>query len=68
MHLVIFTCIYILFNAVVGEGGEQRRGGDDGGYRRRPAGDDKKASGAPGGFRPEFRGGMGRGQPAAAKE
>lgn len=52
-------------------GGERRAGGRggprgdrEGGYRRREDGE-KKEGGAPSGFNPEFRGGMGRGRGAA---
>lgn len=46
-------------------GAPRREGGDDS-YRRRDAGE-KKQDGAEGGFAPEFRGGFGRGKPAAAQ-
>jgi small subunit ribosomal protein S10e len=46
-----------------GRGGD--RGGDRDGYRRRDAGE-KAEGGAPGEFKPEFRGGFGRGRGGAA--
>lgn len=45
-----------------GRGGD--RGGDRDGYRRRDAGE-KAEGAAPGEFKPEFRGGFGRGRGAA---
>jgi small subunit ribosomal protein S10e len=48
-------------------GGRGGRGGDRDGYRRREAGDareNKGEGGAPGEFKPEFRGGFGRGRGA----
>jgi small subunit ribosomal protein S10e len=48
-----------------GRGGrEGGRGGDRDGYRRRDAGE-KPEGAAPGEFKPEFRGGFGRGRGAA---
>lgn len=44
------------------EGGRRAPRGEEGEYRRRVGGDAKKES-APGGFKPEFRGGAGRGAP-----
>ncbi|KAF2689112.1 hypothetical protein K458DRAFT_413417 [Lentithecium fluviatile CBS 122367] len=43
--------------------GDRGRGGDREGYRRRDAGE-KGEGGAPGEFKPEFRGGFGRGRGA----
>ncbi|KAF1980418.1 hypothetical protein BU23DRAFT_495851 [Bimuria novae-zelandiae CBS 107.79] len=45
-------------------GGGRGRGGDRDGYRRRDAGEKGEGS-APGGFKPEFRGGFGRGRGAS---
>jgi len=55
-----------------GMGGDERRGprregGDREGYRRRFDGAGGKEGGAPGEFRPEFRGGFGRGRPTPAQ-
>lgn len=48
-------------------GAPGRDGGrrEEGEYRRRDAGGDKKQEGAEGDFNPQFRGGFGRGKPAA---
>ncbi|KAI0850150.1 plectin/S10 domain-containing protein [Daldinia vernicosa] len=48
-----------------GRGGDRGDRGDrEGGYRRRDAGEGKESGGAPGEFKPEFRGGFGRGRGA----